>query len=287
MRIQRKTSPHRPYFIRMIRSLRRVALVLVLLTASASSAATKRLVLALKTDTVPASGFVVTYHDVTRILSATTDSSGVAVFRVSFDPGLIPAPFTFELASPDFVLANLRGGHYQWRADAVHSATWMLRTKPRVCDEWVRVMDIPRGMLRTETADDLESWYASISPQLLTNCETLVRIEQQVGSKAPWYFYEFKASQEACVDGKYVQELDWTAWYRGLLQEATGASPGKCLVDWERWWAEKGYPPIPSEKPWTSAAWPRRSSQRGLVHPRPHRRELRRPRHRHRRLQTR
>jgi len=108
-------------------------------------------------------------------------------------------------------------------------------------------MDIPRGSDSTETADDLDAWYASLSPQQLANCAWLERIEQQVGSKAPWYFYEFKALPQTCVDGKYIQELDWTAWYRVLLEEATGASPGKCVVDWERWWAAKGYPPIPAQ----------------------------------------
>jgi len=44
-----------------------------------------------------------------------------------------------------------------------------------------------------------------------------------------------------CVDGKYVAELDWTAWYRRLLEEATDAAPGMCVSNWEQWWAEKGY----------------------------------------------
>jgi hypothetical protein len=230
----------------MLRLLRRSALVLISLTATSMPSAAKPLVLTLKTDRGPAKGFPVIYHDVTRVLRATTDSRGTAVFNVRFDPGPLLAPYTLELDSSNFVLANLHGSHYEWRAEAVHSAMWMLRITPRVCDEWIRVMDIPRGMLRAESANDLEEWYASLSPRLLANCATLSRIEQQVGSKAPWYFYEFKAMPEACVHGSYAQELDWTAWYRGLLQETTGASPGKCLADWERWWAEQGYPPIPA-----------------------------------------
>jgi len=231
---------------RMLTLLRRSALVLILTAASTPSTA-KPLVLALKTDRGPARGFLVIYHDVTRRLRATTDSRGTAVFNVRFDPGRLLPPYTLELESRDFVLANVHGGHYEWRAEVVHSAMWVLRTRPRVCDEWIRVTDIPRGTLSTESADDLEKWYASLSPRLLANCVTLSRIEQQVGSKAPWYFYELKAMPEACIDGKYAQELDWTAWYRRLLEEATGASPGKCLAGWERWWAEKGYPPIPAQ----------------------------------------
>lgn len=108
-------------------------------------------------------------------------------------------------------------------------------------------MDIPRGMLRTQTADEWDRWYSSLSPQLLANCEILVKIEKQVGSKAPWYFYEFKAMTPACIDGHYGHELDWTAWYRDLLEKSTGASPGKCVADRERWWAQKGYPSVPNQ----------------------------------------
>jgi hypothetical protein len=194
-----------------------------------------------------ASGLTLRYQDLTHSLRAKTNADGVAVFMVRSDPGRMLVPDSLRLESRDFVLTNLRGSHFTWSADVVHSATWLLRAKPRVCDEWIRVMDIPRGALQTQTAEVWEEWYRSLAPELLANCETLARMEKQVGSKAPWYFYEFKAMPEACVDGKYGPELDWTAWYRGLLEEATGASPGKCLGDWERWWAGKGYPPIPSQ----------------------------------------
>jgi len=190
----------------------------------------------------PMPGLAVTTPDAPRVV---TGRDGKATFRVDTLPGAVPPPYLFRLESEDFVLKDLRGSRSRWRAEAVHSAAWRQRQHPRPCDEWSRVIDIPRGTLPITSADEYDAWYASLTPRQIENCRTLARAEKKAGSKAPWYLYEYKAMPRACKDGKYANELDWTAWYRGLLEESTHASPGKCVEDWERWWAQRGYPAIP------------------------------------------
>jgi hypothetical protein len=231
----------------MLISSRTLALT-VLIVATPGPLAAEQLILKLTHAGAPARGFRVTYHHSGQTLSTRTDSLGRARFDVESTPGELFVPYNLGLESADYVLTKLRGRGSRWRAEVVRSARWRLRTRPRACNEWLELIDIPRGALPILTANDVDDWYDSLSPRELENCETLHRIEQQVGSKAPWYFYLFKAMPAACEHGTYLNELDWTGWYRGLLEEATGASPGKCLEDWERWWSEKGYSAIPDPR---------------------------------------
>jgi hypothetical protein len=231
-----------------MQSFSRTSVIALMILIIPLVAAAEPLILKLTHLRRPARGFTVIYHDFAETVSTQSDSLGRAVFDIKSDPGALFVPYSLELASTDYVLTKLHGSHFRWAAVVARSATWRLRSKPRRCDEWLAVIDIPRGALQTQTSDDVDSWYESLSPRLLANCETLHRIEQQVGSKAPWYFYQFKAMPSACDSGgEYRNELDWTAWYRGMLEEATGASPGKCVSDWERWWSEKGYEAIPDQ----------------------------------------
>jgi hypothetical protein len=200
------------------------------------------LVLSVRLESKPASHFDVKYFNGRRFLHAVTDSRGIAVL-----PDKLSERDVWP-ESKDYVFRNLRRSGRRWQVDALRSATWRQRHHPRPCDAWRAVLDIPRGNLESESAAEYEQWYSSLTPAELANCATLSSIEARVGSKAPWYLYEIEGLEPACVNGKYVGELDWVAWYRGLLEKATGASPGKCLSDWQRWWASKGYPPVP-ERP--------------------------------------
>jgi hypothetical protein len=189
----------------------------------------------------PAAGFRVEYRDGDRKLRATTDARGFVSFEVS-EP---LREWDLASSSEDYVFRDLRGNGRRWTVRAVRSAIWRQRTLHRPCDEWRNTIDIPRGSLYIESADEYDVWYSSLSPESEANCLLLAKTEPIVGSKAPWLFYEFKAMPPGCVDGRYVAELDWTAWYRHLLEEATGARPGPCVSNWEQWWAKKGYPPLP------------------------------------------
>lgn len=229
-------------YTRFLRSeFRLSAVLLLLLTSSSALAAPKALTLTILFDAKPLKGAVVTFGNE----SATTDSRGVARFPPA-DLGVVLPPYSFDLDSPDLVLTDIRGAHDRWAGDAVYGATWRQRTQPRICDEWMRASDIPVGMLRTMTAQEYDRWYSSLTPQEIRNCEILTSLEKRVGSKAPWYFYEFKALKDRYKEKCGGPELDWVAWYRGLLEEATHASPGKCVTDWESWWAKQGYAPIPA-----------------------------------------
>lgn len=222
-----------------IASLR--TLLLSLVAATALAGPRRDVTLSVTFEGKPLDGMVVKYFDGQRTRRMTTNTEGVVVFR----PVGAPSEFNLSSGSDDYVLRNLRGDNGSWRVEALRSAQWRQRNLPRPCDAWRAIMDIPRGSLAIESADEYDAWYASLSRKELANCEALAEIEREVGSKAPWYFYEFKSLPSACADGKCGMELDWTAWYRSLLEKATGASPGKCLSDWEQWWREKGYPPIP------------------------------------------
>ncbi len=189
----------------------------------------------------PLRHFPVRYVDVGETRRSVTNARGVTTLVVRERL----SEWDLASGSDDYVFRQVQWANDRWQVAAVRSATWRQRNHPRPCDAWRAIMDIPRGSLSIESADDYDEWYASLTPQLLANCNTLAQLEKRVGSKAPWYFYEFKAQPAGCVDGRYVQELDWTAWYRRLLEQATHASPGKCIADWERWWAAQGYPPIP------------------------------------------
>lgn len=195
----------------------------------------------------PLPHFALTYVDGGERRQATTDAQGVATLR--YHGRVTQADFiswSMRPASSDYVFLDPRGKGDRWRIDAAHSAAWRQRSHPRPCDAWRTVVDIPRGVLDFESAAEYDAWYASLTPRLVANCIEIARIEKVVGSKAPWYFYEYKARPRACAGGKFSgSEEDWTAWYRGLLAEATHASPGKCVEDWERWWSKKGYPAIP------------------------------------------
>lgn len=185
----------------------------------------------------------VDYFNGETTLRGTTNKKGVVMFAL----GDNFSEWNLSSGTTDYVFRNLRAAEGRWHVDAVHSATWIQRSHPRPCDAWALVRDIPRGSLRMESAVDYEEWYSSLTPQLIENCVVLARIEKRVGSRAPWYFYELLARPRACVDGKYVMEEDWTAWYRSLLEDATRASPGKCVSDWQRWWEAKGYERVPEQ----------------------------------------
>jgi hypothetical protein len=195
----------------------------------AIAAAASALPLEVRVEGKPAARFGVRYFNGSHMLHAVTDAHGIAVLAVKTE---LPK-WNLWPESSDYVFRNLRTGGRPWQVDAVRSAKWRQRTRPRPCDAWRDIMDIPRGTLHDESAA----------------CVTLRSIEARVGSKAPWYLYELEGLEPACVNGRFVGELDWVSWYRRLLEKATGASPGKCLSDWKRWWAAKGYPPVPARSP--------------------------------------
>lgn len=195
----------------------------------------------------PAPGFRVEYFDGERTVSGVTNRDGVVLFRAASDLSKWDLPWRLTASSEDFVLRNLTGGNTRWKVQAVRSASWRHRTHLRPCDEWYRVIDIPRGSLPLQSAEEYDAWYDSLSAHEKSNCEFVAKLVNQIGSKAAWYLYEFKAMPPTCVDGKKVPELDWTGWYRRLLEEATGASPGVCVADWERWWTSRGYPTAPDQ----------------------------------------
>lgn len=213
----------------------------VLVLAAVASAAPRRASIEVRFAGEAIEGLTVGYFDGERTLRSTTNAHGVVVFDLKQEL----SPWNPSSLSEDYVLRDLRGDKTRWTVNAVRSARWRQRNHPRPCDAWRSVMDIPRGSLSAESADDYDQWYASLSERSVANCVALASLEAKVGSKAPWYLYELKGLPSGCVDGVFTTELDWTAWYRRLLEEATGATPGKCLSDWDRWWASKGYPPVP------------------------------------------
>jgi len=227
--------------------LRQVLLLLLVLVVVPTFGSERRkgLVLSVIFEGRPIAGFAVEYFDGDGTLCARTDSGGIVVFDTTEDLTAWRLLWDLTPASEDYVFRDLRSGDDRWSVRAVRSATWRQRTHHRPCDEWRRTLDIPRGSLPTESADEYDAWYSSLPPESEESCNLLAKIETQVGSKAPWYFFEFKAMPPRCVDGHYESELDWTAWYRRLLEEATGAAPGLCVLDWERWWVANGYPALP------------------------------------------
>jgi len=228
----------------LLESARVLFLLLAVIAVPASASAPRhRAVLKVTFDGHSAVAFPLEYFDGERTLGVATDQEGVAVFDLDDDL----KEWDLESASSEYVLRDLRKENSRWSVQAVRSATWRQLTRPRPCDEWRRTMDIPRGSLSTESAKEYDQWYASLSRESESNCILLAEMEVKVNSKAPWYFYEFKAMPPGCIDGKYVAELDWTAWYRRLLEEATGATPGLCVSNWEEWWAAKGYSPVPQQ----------------------------------------
>lgn len=218
--------------------------LIALLVAAGASAAPRNVVLEVSFEGKPLGRLQVEYFDGAQMLRPVTNGRGIVTFALSD----AFSEWHLGSGSDDYVLRNVRGEGDRWRADAVHSAAYRMRQHPRPCDAWRKVMDIPRGSLSIESADEYEQWYASLPPQNVRNCDVLTAMAKRIGSKAPWYFYEFKAQPSGCVGGKYGAELDWTAWYRGLLETETHASPGKCVADWERWWAAQGYPPVPAQQ---------------------------------------
>lgn len=220
-------------------------LLVLFVTPSSAFAAPKDVVLRVVHEGQPVATFAVDYFDGDRMIRATTDARGIVVLGLSKDLKEWDLPWRLAPASEDYVFRDLRGGDRRWRVRAVRSATWRQRTHPRACDVWRRTMDIPRGSLPLESAGEYDKWYSSLAHESELNCVLLAKIEAEIGSKAPWYFFELKAMPPGCVDGKQVPELDWTGWYRRLLEEATAAAPGVCVSDWERWWAAQGYPALP------------------------------------------
>ena len=185
---------------------------------------------------------------------AITDVSGVATLclreetinRLNRTP---LSPFMFRINesdsfSQDFVLLqpSIRGNGMH--VDVVRSAVWQMRATPRACDELARIGDIPVGSLPALSAADYNQWYSELDDETLQTCRDLTRLQSQVGSLAPWYFYAYTGQYHQCVEGK-AHEIDWATWYRDLLTEATGANPGECERDWLQWWSSKGYAPIP------------------------------------------
>ena len=220
-----------------------LAIVLSLCAIEAMAADRAAITLTVHIEGKPLSNFELEYRDDDlRSHRVVTNADGVA--RIEWD---VHTPeWNLRSASSDFVLRNLERDGHRWHVDVVRSAKWRLRNRSRVCDAWRLVIDIPVGALPSESAAEYDEWYASLNEAEIQNCVLLASIEAQLDSKAPWYFYEFKGRPKACVNGLYGAEGDWTAWYRDLLAEATGASPGKCVADWERWWSAKGYPAIPN-----------------------------------------
>jgi hypothetical protein len=189
------------------------------------------------------------------IIRATTSSKGVAVFHLHeqtvrrLKEGRPLPPYTFRVDSDDaysndFVIETPQPYGSGMKIPALRSAKWQMRTTPRVCDEIVRVGDIPVGGMASMSARELNSWYSKLSRKDLATCKTLVKLQADVGSLAPWYFYAYKGEEHRCVGGR-AEEIDWATWYRELLEKATGANPGNCESDWERWWSSKGYDRVP------------------------------------------
>lgn len=223
----------------------RLAALILLALLIAGDVSAEVVSLEVRVDGKPRAGFAVGYFDDEHRERAATDARGVAVLRFRGRAPTLIVGWTLWPASGDYVFRDARGGGGRWRVDAVRSAAWRQRNHPRPCDAWRAILDIPRGTLATESAADDDQWYAGLTPRQVANCVEIARIETVVGSKAPWYLYELRERPRACIGGKFAAEEDWTAWYRGLLAEATHASPGLCLEDWERWWVKKGYPSVP------------------------------------------
>lgn len=195
----------------------------------------------------PVGGLHLVYQDSGSFdkLHAVTDSEGIAKFQLTE----IPKPYELftdedDSFSEDFILESPEPYRSGVRVVAVRTAEWQMRATPRICDQLARVEDIPRGFLGRLSAAEYNRWYASLSPQEVSNCETLTKLQSDTGSLAPWYFYAYKGQTPRCVDGER-NEIDWAAWYRELMEESTGAHPGHCQEDWEMWWNSKGYARVP------------------------------------------
>jgi hypothetical protein len=234
----------------LTRTFRVVAFALLFFTRIAAAATTRPVRIFVTFDGKPLPGFHLKFWDgeQTDFVRATTNSKGVAVFRLSeaavssVKKGL--PPFSFTVDSEDFVIDEPTDYKSGLKLVARHSATWQMRKTPRICDELARVEDIPVGGLNIRSADDYNRWYSRLTPRDIATCKTLAALQTKIGSLAPWYFYAYKGEDHQCVDG-HAHEIDWAFWYRGLLAKATGANPGECESDWERWWSSKGYGRVP------------------------------------------
>jgi hypothetical protein len=239
------------------RLFRVLALALALASVRGAIADDQVVKVVLTFEDQPLPGVTLQYRDDDRAKTviAVTGQDGAALFRLPARTaarllGRPLPPFTFELdrsdvTSRDFVLATPRVTRGHVTIVASRSAEWRMRTKPRVCDQLARTQDIPVGALDgIMSARDYDAWYAGLTPGDIGRCRTLAQLQQKVGSLAPWYFYAYKGQLHDCVDGR-ASEIDWAAWYRELLQHATGANPGECEADWENWWKSQGYPPVP------------------------------------------
>jgi hypothetical protein len=184
-------------------------------------------------------------------LHAVTNGKGVAKFQLNQKP----KPYELftdsdDPFSSDFILEIPEAYRNGVKVVAVKTAEWQMRATPRICDELARTEDIPRGGLGMLSAAEYNRWYASLSPEEISNCETLAKLRADTGSLAPWFFYAYKTQRPRCVDGE-TAEIDWAAWYRSLMEKATGAHPGPCQEDWERWWNSKGYTRVPDPPKYT------------------------------------
>ena len=197
----------------------------------------------------PLKGLRLSYWDSGRdsTITAVTNDAGIATITVLQKFDLFNLTTDCSVDTPcDFVLRNIRGSGHMITAIAVHSQQWQARRMPRVCDQLALVEDIVRGSLAEMSANEYDEWYSDLSASTISDCETLSAIQTRMKSLAPWYFYEFKGLPQNCHHDELVAELDWTAWYRELLEKETGVHPGKCVEAWDRWWLSAGYSAVPT-----------------------------------------
>ena len=224
----------------------RAVVLFVALSLAALAAAANEVTIVVKFHGQPLKGLPLAYLDGDSWNTTVTDDAGRATITVAANPDALSLATDCGETPCDFVLRNIHAGAHTVTADAVHSQAWLVRSNPRICDQLARVEDLVRGGLAITSAEEYNEWYSGLSTKTISDCRTLTALQERTHSLAPWYFYEFRGLPQNCDGDNLIAELDWTRWYRDLLEKETGAHPGKCVAAWDRWWRSQGYLPVPT-----------------------------------------